>query len=245
MARRATRISQERAKGGNLLVLDSGDSLTGDQDPARKTQGKSSVTAMNKMGYDAMVLGPQDLALGPSVLAQRMAESKFEVLSANTVISATGQPLAKPYIIREMSGYRVAIVGLSGGSSTAEIAVQDPLQAAAALIPQLAGKADVVILLSHAGITNDQWIAQKVSGISLIVSGGPWGVNVPWRSDQTGTIIVHADEASPGHAGRRLGIGTFTFGKGRVDKQNWQRVELLPEVPDDPAMAAWLLQGAP
>ena len=64
VARRATTINQEKKKNPYTLVLDAGDSLVGDQDPALKTQGKSSVEAMNRLGYDAMALGPGDLALG-------------------------------------------------------------------------------------------------------------------------------------------------------------------------------------
>ena len=241
MARRATKIAQTRQQGGFVLLLDAGDSLVGDADPARKTQGQSSVTVMNMLGYDAMALGPQDLSLGLSVLQQRMAEAKFAVLSANAVVSATGKSFATPYVIREFGRRKVAIVGLSGGEGTAEIAVRDPLRTAQTLVPQVTNQADVVILLSHAGETVDQQIADTVPGIALIVSSGPFALAMPWRSEKTGTFIVHADEAQLGHAGRRLGIAALTFeSSGKMGQPNWQRVDLGPEIADDPAMAEWI-----
>ena len=241
MARRATKIAQTRQQGGFMLLLDAGDSLTGDADPARKTQGQSSVTVMNMLGYDAMALGPQDLSLGPSVLQQRMAEAKFAVLSANAVVSATGELLATPYVIREFGGRKVAIVGLSGGSGTAEIAVRDPLKTAQTIVARLASQADAVILLSHASETVDQKIADTVPGIALIVSGGRFEITSPWRSEKTGTFIVHADEATSGHAGRRIGIAALTFEpSGKMGLPNWQRVDLGTEIADDPAMAEWV-----
>jgi len=241
VARRATKIAQTRQQGGFTLVLDAGDSLTGDADPARKTQGQISVTAMNMLGYDAMALGPQDLSLGLSVLQQRMAEAKLAVLSANVTILATGELLAKPYVIREFGGRKIAIVGLSGGSGTAEIAVRDPFKTAQTIVAQLASQADMIILLSHAGETVDQKIADAVPGIALIVSGGPFALAMPWHSEKTGTFIVHADEATSGHAGRRIGIATLAVEpSGKVSLPNWQRVELGPEIAEDPVMTEWV-----
>jgi 2',3'-cyclic-nucleotide 2'-phosphodiesterase (5'-nucleotidase family) len=241
VARRATKIAQTRQQGEFSLLLDAGDSLTGDTDPARKSQGQTSVTVMNMLGYDAMALGPQDLSLGLAVLQQRMAEAKFAVLSANAAISATGELLAKPYVIRDLGGRKVAIVGLSGGNGTAEIAVRDPFKTAQTIVAQLAGQADVVILLSHAGETVDQKIADAVPRISLIVSSGPFALAMPWHSEKTGTFIVHADEATSGHAGRRIGIAMLASDpSGKVSLPNWQHVDLGPEIADDPVMAEWV-----
>ena len=221
-------------------MLDAGDSLVGDLDPARKTQGQTSIAAMNLMGYDAMALGPQDLALGRGVLQQRIAEAKFAVLSANAVVSATGKLVATPYVLRELGGRQVALVGLSGGSGTSEIAVRDPLEAARSVVALVAGRADLVIVLSHAGASVDQQIADAVPGIALIVSGGPLVIPSPWRSARTGTVVVQADEAQPGHAGRVMGVATLTIDPRGPVVQDWQRVAIVDSIPEDPAMAAWV-----
>lgn len=223
-----------------MLLLDAGDSLVGDMDPARKTQGQVSIAAMNLMGYDAMALGPQDLALGPAVLQQRIAEARFAVLSANAVISATGKPAATPYVLRELGGHKVALVGLSGGNSTNEIAVRDPLEAARSVVTRVVGQADLVIVLSHAGASVDQQIADSVPGIALIVSGGRLVTSSPWRSTKTGTVVVQADEAQSGHAGRVMGAARLTVDPRGPAMQDWQRVTIVDSIPDDPAMAAWV-----
>ncbi len=243
MARRATQIAQERNKGGLVLVLDAGDSLAGDQDPARKTQGKTSIEAMNRMGYDAMALGPQDLALGPAVLQQRMAEAQFAVLSANATLSSTGKLIATPYVVREMDGHRIALVGISGGNGTAQIAVGDPVAAAREAVATLAGRADAIILLSHAGMSVDRQIADTIPGIAAILSGGAPEFPTPWQSDQTGTLVLRADEAMPGHAGRMLGVARLALDRrGRLIEQSWQDISLSPEIADDPTLAAWVQQ---
>jgi 5'-nucleotidase/UDP-sugar diphosphatase len=243
VARRATSISQEREKGGALLVLDAGNSLVGDQDPALSTQGQSSVVAMNMMGYDAMTLGQKDLALGLDVLRQRIAEAEFAVLSANAVVSPTGEWVATPYVLRQVGDHQVAIIGLSGGRGTSEIAVLDPLEAVQTLVPRVAPQADAIILLSHAGALTDQQIAETVPGIGLIVSGGQLELSTPWRSEKTGTLIVHADQASKGHAGRVLGMARLTFdADGRLVQHQWQGQNLSTEIADDPGMTNWVQQ---
>jgi 5'-nucleotidase/UDP-sugar diphosphatase len=225
-----------------VLVLDAGDSLVGDQDPARKTKGQSSVMLMNKLGYDAIVLGPTDLKLGVATLRERIQEANFAVLSANAVVSASGEMLAKPYVLRELGGHNVALAGLSGGQGTPEIAVRDPLETAQALVGELEEQADVIILLSHAGDQIERRIATEVSGIDLIVSGGA-PLMEPWRTPQTGTLVVHADQASAGHAGLMLGVLQLSIdSSGKVVKHTWQRVSLGPEIADDPAITAWLQQ---
>jgi 2',3'-cyclic-nucleotide 2'-phosphodiesterase (5'-nucleotidase family) len=247
VARRATRITQERDKGGIVLVLDAGDSLTGDQEPASKTKGQSSITLMNKLGYDAMVLGPADLHLGVAALRERIKEANFDVLSANAAPSGNGavggEALAKPYVLRELGGHTVALAGLSGGQGTPEITVREPLETAQALVAEISQQADVIILLSHAGDQTDRQIATAVASIDLIVSGGTPGMAEPWRSPKTGTLVVRADQASSGHAGRNLGIIQLSIdSSGQVVKYTWQQVALGPEIPDDPAIASWVQQ---
>jgi 2',3'-cyclic-nucleotide 2'-phosphodiesterase (5'-nucleotidase family) len=234
-------INQERALGGPVLVLDAGDSLVGDRDPAKRTQGETSVAALNLLGYDAMVLGAKDLALGLDVLRQRLAEAQFAVLSANAVAAASGELLATPYLVHPFDGHAVAIVGLSGESGTAEITLLDPLETARAVVAEVATQADVIILLSHAGALVDQQISQAVPGIDLIISGGEMQIETPWWGEQTGTLILHADVSSPGHAGRRLGIARLGFDDGgRLVAQSWEQLTLGPEVADDAAMSAWV-----
>jgi 5'-nucleotidase / UDP-sugar diphosphatase len=241
VARRATIILQERQKNPYTLVLDAGDSLSGDQDPAVKTQGKSSVDVMNRLGYDAMALGSADLALGLETLRARMAEAKFSMLSANAVVTGTEELVAQPFTVREVAGHRIALVGLSGGTGTAEISVRDPLAAAQQIVPEARKEADIVILLSHAGQMIDQQIADQVPGIAAIVSGGDGARAKAWESATTGVPVYHADQALAGHAGRMLGVGKLNFDAGgKLKSQKWQQIALNPDVADDPAMATWV-----
>jgi 2',3'-cyclic-nucleotide 2'-phosphodiesterase (5'-nucleotidase family) len=241
VARRATVIREQRAQGGNVLVLDAGNSLVGDADPAKKTQGQTSIAVMNLMGYDAMALGPQDLALGVLVLRQRIAEAQFAVLSANAVTTADKKPIASPYVVLSLEGHRVALVGLTGAADTAELTVLDPLDTTRTVVAELATQADIIILLSQAGQAIDQKIAEGVPGVDLIIGGGKSQFAPPWQSATTGTLILHADQASPGHAGRYVGLAQLSFdAQGQMVEQTWKRLSLGSEFADDPELSQWV-----
>ena len=241
VARRATEIKAEKASNKNVLVLDAGNSLVGDRDPGLKTKGGSGVEAMNRMGYDAMALGAQDLTLGPAVLKERIAEAKFPILSANAVDAKTNELIGQPYVIREIGGHQVAIIGLTGVGNQDTVTVRDPVEAAKATVAEVAGKADVIILLSHAGAETDQKIADTVQGIDAIVGSGSGALPAPWTSTATGTARWQADSGSQGHAGRNVGIGQLKIdSSGKVVDNTWRRQAMGPEVTGDPDMSAWV-----
>ncbi len=245
VTRRATRLALERQQSNSLLTVDAGNSLVGDSDPALKTKGASSVDAMNRMHYDAMALGPQDLALGPDVIRARAREAKFAIVSANLSLADGEGGLVKRYIIRPMAGHQVALIGLSAPENVQGMTVSDPVTAVARAVAEVAPKADIVVLLSHAGRGVDELIANEVAGVDAIVSGGDSASFDLWRSQRTGVPILHADRASPGQAGRRVGRALLSFGsQGSLTDVQWQTELLGDEVPDQPDMLAWVLSLA-
>jgi 5'-nucleotidase/UDP-sugar diphosphatase len=242
VARRATLIKQEQERGEPMLLLDAGDGLVRDQAPATESGGKSSIELMNMMGYDAMALGEGDLAaLGPETIAQRMAEANFPILSANVTVAETGELLAQPYALLDVGGRQMGVIGLTGQAAIPGVEIAPPIDAARSTVKELGGQVDVIILLSHAGLQVNRQIAAEAEGVDLIVSGGSDGFTDAPEVAENGTVIVHADLSSTGHAGRRIGVGSWHFdAQGRLTAQGWERVTLGPEFIDDPEMAAWV-----
>jgi 2',3'-cyclic-nucleotide 2'-phosphodiesterase (5'-nucleotidase family) len=249
LARRATKVRQEWEDASNLLLLDAGNTLYGNKVPASTTQGKVIVEAMNLLGYDAMTLGAEDLYLGSGALRQRISEAEFPVLSANVVLSETGELLAQPYVIKEVGGRCIAIIGLtSGGVVTGDrfieievggetVIFQDPAAALDKYLAEVRGQADAVIVLSHLGLEWDQKLADSFEGIALIVGGYPGSImDAPWRSAKTRTLVVQA-----GRRGENLGILSMEIdGSGKASSFEGRTVSLTEDFPDDPEMRALL-----
>ena len=197
---------------------------------------------MNLMRYDAMALGEGDLArLGVDGIRERMQEANFPVLSANVVIAGTDDFLAQPYVIREMEGRRIAIIGVTGRTTLPGVEVRDPLESVKQVVEDVRGKADILILLSHTGLTANRRIASQVPELDLIISGGTEAITPTPVFVGDGAAIVHADVSSSGHAGRRIGVGTWSFdAQGHLAGQTWQDVSLGESFADDPEMLTWL-----
>ncbi|HUV93284.1 MAG TPA: hypothetical protein VMX14_00450 [Anaerolineae bacterium] len=241
MARRAAFIRFQRDQAQHALVLDAGNSLLGDSDPAVRTRARTSIEAMNRMGYDALALGMQDISLLElSELRERMAEAQFPVLSANACLTGTTELLTDPYVVLAMADHRVGILGLTDAGGTEEVVATDPVLAARKWLPRLQRMADIIILLSHAGLDIDQVIAGQVPGIDVIVSGHTGSLTQPIVSRPSGTILLHADHAVRGSAGTRLGIAHLSFDKaGSLAEYEWRKIILTSEFGEDPEVAAW------
>ena len=245
MARRATTIKGLRASASSSLLLDAGNSLYNAEgsttEPAERTRGQTSVEVLNRLGYDAVALGDKDLLLTKEELLKRISEAKsFAFVSANLIDRSTGKLVVKPYVIKEMAGHKVALIGITGGASTGDWIVTPPLDAARDYVRQVQSQADVVILLSNAGPKLNKLIASEAPGIDVILSGG---TNDPLGKETLiGKTLVAQDEwSNPGHAGRYVGHLRVSLDRaGDLTGHEWKAIELGPSVADDPDMAAWV-----
>jgi 5'-nucleotidase len=241
VARRATYIQRQHEAAEHVLLVDAGNWLVGDRDPARSTQGRTSVEAMNRLGYDAAALGSSDVALGLPVLRQRIEEAAFPVLSANAFASDSGAPLADAYTILTVGDHAVAIVGITGSASQPSILIREPVEAAHAVVAEVGDQADIVIVLANVSEEVNQRLAAEVPGVDLVIGAAGRARTEPLATDNG--LLVQVDQASPGHAGRYVGVAKLRFdSQGEVTDLSWQRVGLLPEIPDDPALRAWVDQ---
>jgi 5'-nucleotidase / UDP-sugar diphosphatase len=198
MARRATAIKLERDKATNVLLLDAGNALFG-QDLADQSNGKAVVEAMNKLGYDAMGLGSIDLTQGTTTLYDRAKDAKFPFLSANVIDSTTNQPIGKPYVVVTVGGRKIALVGLSGlsqdtqGTAVSNVTEKDPIATARDVIAQANKETNAVIVLSTLGFDMEKALAEQAPGIAVIV-GGDIGDRTPelTTAGPNGTVILRA-----------------------------------------------------
>jgi 2',3'-cyclic-nucleotide 2'-phosphodiesterase/3'-nucleotidase len=162
----ATLIKQSRAENPDCnLLIDTGDAIQGTPlgtyyalvDNAPK---HPMALAMNELRYDAMALGNHEFNYGLGVLNKFKGEVDFPVLGANVRKSADGSEAFTPYLIKDVCGVKVGILGLvTPGVSTWERAenipglrFDDPVETARAYVPKLreAG-ADVVVVAIHSG----------------------------------------------------------------------------------------------
>jgi 2',3'-cyclic-nucleotide 2'-phosphodiesterase/3'-nucleotidase len=71
------------------------------------------MAAMNAIGYDAMAVGNHEYEFGFDVLNKARSEARFPWLSANTYKKGTDQTYFPPFIVKQVNGVRVGILGLT------------------------------------------------------------------------------------------------------------------------------------
>jgi 2',3'-cyclic-nucleotide 2'-phosphodiesterase (5'-nucleotidase family) len=203
LAKIATMIRQIRKENQNVILIDSGDTIQGT--PLEYFHNKKNnsppdpmMLAMNELRYDAMTVGNHEYNFGLQVLEKARGETKFPWLSANTYDKGTDQTHYHPYIVKEVAGARIAVLGLTTPGipnwenvpNYAGLEFKDPLLEAKKWVPVLRGKerADVVVIAMHMGLEEDLRtgelnpgqvpneneavaIARQVPGVDLIFMG--------------------------------------------------------------------------
>ena len=196
----------------NLLVLDAGDLLYPRASKPPSQDGKAVmnlkamaiVAAFNHMGCDAITIGEDDLLWGKENLLEIIKGREFSVVSANLIDGESGKPLFRPYVIKQMGGFKVGIFGLFPKSPRKEgqfsgLTVLEPFGIAQKMVSTVRREADFVILLSHLGYAKDLELARKVEGINVI-AGGHNGINLSHPRIIENTVVLQV-----GNRGRYLG----------------------------------------
>jgi 2',3'-cyclic-nucleotide 2'-phosphodiesterase/3'-nucleotidase len=170
LAKIATVIRQARKENQNVLLIDSGDTIQGT--PFEYYHNKKNnqppdpmMLAMNTLNYDAMTVGNHEYNFGLQVLEKARGEAKFPWLSANTYNKGTNQTHYQPYIVKEVAGVRIGVLGLTTPGipnwenvpNYAGLEFREPVSEAKKWVPVLRQKesADVVIIAMHMGLEQD------------------------------------------------------------------------------------------
>jgi 2',3'-cyclic-nucleotide 2'-phosphodiesterase (5'-nucleotidase family) len=243
VARRATLIGDVRASGTATLVLDAGNALINDREPALSSRGATSVSALNRLGYDAVALGLTDLTqLTLDELRARLAEAEFPFLSANVTLRETGELLAEPYVVVPMNGHQVGILGLTAAGETDALIAGDPVAAAQTWLAELAPQAEVIIVLSNAGPEANRAIAESQAGVDLVIGGADPDLYSELYLPASGALLLPGQSARAGAAGERMGLVELTFDRaGYVTAHQWRAVDISAEdYAEDAEMARWV-----
>ncbi|MFB3886608.1 MAG: bifunctional UDP-sugar hydrolase/5'-nucleotidase [Thermodesulfobacteriota bacterium] len=203
----ASRVEELRQEKPSLL-LSAGDMIQGNN-WANLFQGESVIELMKKMKFDAMVVGNHEFDFGQDVLRKRISEADFTVLGANV----EGLDRLKPYVIKELKGIRVAIIGVvaedvpetTHPKNVAGLRFLSPLDVVEKYVKDLRNRTDLILILSHIGYPADRMIAERIKGVDVVVGGhSHTKITKPVRVGDT--IIVQAWEH-----GKALGVLDLTL----------------------------------
>jgi 2',3'-cyclic-nucleotide 2'-phosphodiesterase (5'-nucleotidase family) len=188
-----------------VLLVDAGDYAH----PDLKHEDRENwfiLHAMGEMHYDAMTLGELELLRGRDYVQSIIDSTKVPMTVANVRFKGAKEPIAEPYLIRQVKGVTCGIIGLvgqdfgEGKQKFVELGyeVDDPFMVAAKLVPEVRKKADLVIVLAHLGSADAFQLPKAVPGIDVIVFGHYPGTVAPTQVE--GALTVR-----PGQRGQYMG----------------------------------------
>ena len=203
LAKVATLIKRIRKENPNSLLIDSGDTIQGT--PLESIHGRKNnqpidpmMLVMNSLNYDSMTVGNHEYNFGLKVLEKARGEAKFPWLSANTYDVGTQKTHYKPYIVKEVAGVKIGVLGLTtpgipnwdNPPNYAGLEFREPVSEARKWVAVLRDqeKVDVVAIAMHMGLGEDLRsgevspgqvpheneaiaIAQEVPGVDVIFMG--------------------------------------------------------------------------
>ncbi|GIZ13589.1 bifunctional UDP-sugar hydrolase/5'-nucleotidase [Pseudomonas sp. NCCP-436] len=206
IARLATLLAERRTAAGEqpLLLLDGGDFTMGTLFHTVAREMGSELQLMTELGYDATVIGNHEFDFRPAGLAamigaaHRAKGDLVPLLSSNMRFDAASKAddslqaqfdagRIQPYRLIERGGIRFGLFGLLGENAVAvspmikPVTFADPVASAREMVARLREEgAEVVILLSHMGVTQQtdgSWrgeeveLVEQVPGIDIVVGG--------------------------------------------------------------------------
>ena len=229
----ATLVKRMKASRPGALLLDGGDTWQGSA-TALWTNAQDMVDACKLLGVDVMT-GHWEFTYGMERV-QEIIEKDFkgrvDFVAQNVKTNDFGDPVFKPYTLREVNGVSVAIIGQAFPYTPIAnprymvadwaFGIQD--ENMQKMVDEARGKgAQLVVVLSHNGMDVDLKMASRVRGIDAIFGGHTHDgvpVAVPVKNAGGTTLVTNAGSNS-----KFLGVMDFEVKGGRLQDY---RYRLLP-----------------
>lgn len=161
-----------------MLLVDIGDHADRFHPITEATKGKANVMLLNQLQYDAVTIGNNEgITFAHEDLNDLYREAEFPVIISNFYTKHGERPeWVLPYEIKTLkNGCKVAFLGVTVFyEKFYELLgwkVKDPFESLIEVIQEVKGQADIIVLLSHLGITDDERIANDFPDIDLIIGG--------------------------------------------------------------------------
>jgi sulfur-oxidizing protein SoxB len=243
----ATLVKRLRTSRPGALLLDGGDTWQGSA-TALWSKGQDMVDACKLLGVDVMT-AHWEFTLGAERVNEIIAKDfkgKIDFVAQNVKTADFGDPVFRPYVLREVNGHAVAIIGQAFPYTPIAnpryfvpdwtFGIQE--KEMQETVDEVRRKgAQAVIVLSHNGMDVDLKLASRVTGIDAILGGHTHdGVPAPVVVENGGgrTLVTNA-----GSNGKFLAVLDLEIKGGRVADYRYKLLPVFSNLlPPDPAMQA-------
>lgn len=180
--------------------------------PEGRIGAEALVEVFRRMGLHALNVTARELEhLDVGLLSGK----DLPLISANIVFEDTGEPVFRPYVIAEIGGLRVGIVGVTDTSfkkwpaaGERTLVIADPIAKADEAIDRLIDECDVVVLAAHVPKWKLRERGADLRRVDLILAGDGFSV------DQEPTAVGENTALYIGVQGQSVGAAELTRDSG-------------------------------
>lgn len=250
LARMYTEIQRIRDAHKNSFLVNTGDTIQGSAE-ALFTRGQAIVDVMNMFGIQAYEPGNWDFLYGPQrfldLFAGNSPKAPWYPVAANLYYNGapfadkSGQQVLPPYMIRNIGGLKVGIIGLTTYRGIPAVPhVTDGFKFTggdaelAKYIPILRDqdKVDALIVISELGQGDNIRLAEKYPGIDAILSSDMHEESFKPAVTKNGTLVTEV-----GQDGTLVGELNLTITNGKMTGWRWQAHTIDESIPPNPTIA--------
>jgi sulfur-oxidizing protein SoxB len=245
----ATLVKNIRAQRPGALLMDSGDTWQGSA-TALWTKGQDMVDAQKLLGVQVMA-AHWEFTFGAErvkEIVEKDFKGSVDFVAQNVKTTDFGDQVFKPYVIRNVNGVPVAIIG--------QAFPYTPIANPRHLVPEWtfgiqeeslqkyvdearAKGAQVVVVLSHNGMDTDLKMASRVTGVDVIFGGHTHDAvpqAIPVKNAKGTTLVTNA-----GSNGKFLGVMDLDVRNGKVQGYKYRLLPVFSNlIEPDRAMADYI-----
>ncbi|MNW51280.1 Trifunctional nucleotide phosphoesterase protein YfkN precursor [compost metagenome] len=179
MGRIAAMIEETRAQSESpVLLLDIGDHMDRAALETEGTMGQANVDVINITGYDAITIGNNEgLTFTPEMLGDVYSGLLCPVVCSNIKELKSGESPAwmTSDMVLKRGSLRIGLIGATAAYpdfyKLLGFEALDPKLTIADSVKKLRSQADLIVVMSHLGLSVDRELAESIPGIDLIIGG--------------------------------------------------------------------------
>ncbi|WAA09942.1 bifunctional metallophosphatase/5'-nucleotidase [Fervidibacillus albus] len=234
-------------RGETMFLFDIGDHIDRFHPFTEATRGKGNVDLLNDSKYDAVTIGNNEgITLSKEELMSLYGGAKFDCIVANIFNEDGTRPdWAEPFKIYETHNRtKIGVIGVTipytNFYGPLRWKATDPFETLKHWIPIVANEVDILIVLSHLGLSDDERIANEFPVVDVVL--GAHTHHVLEKGKEMNRSLL----ACTGKYGDHLGIVKLTYDRKKhhffKKEAKLIRTEDLPIVDDEKGFDERLFQ---
>jgi len=198
-------------KNESYLLVDLGDHMDRSHVITEGSLGEANIDLMNQLKYDYVTIGNNEgITFAKDQIERLYQKAHFSILVSNLKYQDNSEPpWLKPSTIHTINGKKIGLIGATINFDPfyqlLGWKIEDPFETIKKQVNILRDQVDLLVVLSHMGLHNDELLAQQVKEIDIIL--GAHTHHLIEKGLQVGSCMIN----QAGRSGENIGQVTIEW----------------------------------